>query len=298
MSIELQAQMRGVVDEKGKMYIGCNVRRTGDGYTLDQREHIERVLKDNGYATAKPLSTPMTEPPKDDKEWDPKVKIPFELPSLIGSLHYIAQWSRPDISYAVNYLARHQRRPTEHTIATAKRVLRYLVGTVDLKIAYKSSIKSSPARVTTYVDASHAAEADRKSQTGGLIFYNGSLLNSGSHHQKCITTSAAEAELIAASDYSRRTLGVVRLLEDLKIPHETPVIREDNSAVVAITSGTPKSKSTLRHVQTHHLFVREQAQRGAIKVKHISGDRQVADLLTKPLPKGKFELLRNRILLG
>eukprot|EP00961_Rhodomonas_salina_P001502 20572-Rhodomonas_salina.1 len=57
--------------------------------------------------------------------------------SLLGSLMYLQVWTRPEISYSVNYLARYTHRANKTTIAAARRVLRYLATTRDKGIRFK-----------------------------------------------------------------------------------------------------------------------------------------------------------------
>nr|GEX43021.1 retrotransposon-related protein [Tanacetum cinerariifolium] len=56
--------------------------------------------------------------------------------SLVGSLMYITT-TRPDIQFVVSYISRFVSKPTEVHFAAAKRVLRYLQGTLDYGIWYK-----------------------------------------------------------------------------------------------------------------------------------------------------------------
>lgn len=49
----------------------------------------------------------------------------------VSSLLYLTNATRPDISYAVNVLSRHQVNPTVNEWNMAKRVFQYLRGTRD-----------------------------------------------------------------------------------------------------------------------------------------------------------------------
>ena len=55
---------------------------------------------------------------------------------LVGSLIYLAICTRPDISYAAMALGQFNANPTRAHLVAAKRVLRYLAGTVDLALKF------------------------------------------------------------------------------------------------------------------------------------------------------------------
>ena len=56
--------------------------------------------------------------------------------SLVGSLLYLAEQTRPDIMYTVNILSRHMNAPTNQNWMCGKRLLRYLQGSKSLKLTY------------------------------------------------------------------------------------------------------------------------------------------------------------------
>jgi hypothetical protein len=51
----------------------------------------------------------------------------------------------------------------------------------------------------------------------------------------------------------------------------------------------------LRHIEIRYHYIRDMVQRGALKLQYISMDEQVADLLTKPLSRVKFEYFRDKL---
>jgi hypothetical protein len=93
---------------------------------------------------AHPVKTPMVvrslEEDKDSfrpRSDDEKLLGP-EVPYLraIGALMYLANWTRPDIAFTVNLLARHSANPTRRHWAGVKTILRYLNGTQDLGLYF------------------------------------------------------------------------------------------------------------------------------------------------------------------
>jgi hypothetical protein len=50
-----------------------------------------------------------------------------------------------------------------------------------------------------------------------------------------------------------------------------------------------------KHIEIWYHFIHDMLQRGAIKLQYVSTDEQVADVLTKPLSRVKFEHFRDNL---
>ena len=113
--------------------------------------------------------------------------------SMIGSLLWLATWTRPDISYAVGILSRKLHAPTINHYNLAIRVFRYLSHTKEYGITYRQSAglqvqtfmhsqESSAFPPTVpllyaYADASFADCIDsRRSTSGWLIILSGGVV--------------------------------------------------------------------------------------------------------------------------
>ncbi|KAL6328440.1 hypothetical protein AAG906_038315 [Vitis piasezkii] len=60
-------------------------------------------------------------------------------------------------------------------------------------------------------------------------------------------------------------------------------------------SFNPVQHSRMKHIQIDLHFVRDQVQKGALKVSYVHTQDQLADLLTKPLSRERTECLRAKI---
>ena len=87
---------------------------------------------------------------------------------LIECLMYAMLSTRPDLCFSINFLSRYQSKNTNGLWQYMKRVLRYVKGTLELKLTYaKSEYKNM---LIGYVDADWGNdEFDRKSTTGYLF---------------------------------------------------------------------------------------------------------------------------------
>ena len=65
--------------------------------------------------------------------------------STIGTLLYLAQCTRPDISFVVNLLARYSNAPTHKHWTGVKDIFCYLKGTTDLGLFYPYGSSSDAA---------------------------------------------------------------------------------------------------------------------------------------------------------
>ncbi|KAM0976935.1 hypothetical protein ACFX2C_019778 [Malus domestica] len=72
--------------------------------------------------------------PKKDKEEILEPGFPYL--SVIGALLYLAQYTRPDISFGVNLLTRYINEPTRRHCNGVKEIFCYLKGTMDLGLFY------------------------------------------------------------------------------------------------------------------------------------------------------------------
>ena len=66
---------------------------------------------------------------------------------------------------------------------------------------------------------------------------------------------------------------------------------EDNQGAIAITRN-PATRARTKHIDIHFHFVREEMKNEVLDLRYCPTNDMVADLLTKPLPKGRFETLR------
>ena len=49
-----------------------------------------------------------------------------------------------------------------------------------------------------------------------------------------------------------------------------------------------------KHIEIKYHYIRDMVQRGAVKFLYVAMEEQIADILTKPLARLKFEYFRER----
>lgn len=113
--------------------------------------------------------------------------------SAIGTLLYMSIMTRPDITYAVNYLARFAHYPHPKLVKMLNRVICYTRSTFGYSLHYIKS--SSDTSMTVYTDSDYAQDPiTRKSMNGFMIYVNGNLVYWKSKHTLFICTSSMKAE--------------------------------------------------------------------------------------------------------
>lgn len=277
-----------------KRFMGLNIDIKPNLIEIDQSHYIRKILHKFSMKECNPLKTPM----EVNLKLVPKDGEPTEQPfrELIGTLMYLAMGSRPDLSFAVNFFSRLQEGATDNHWSHLKRVLRYMQSTIDLKLTYKFDSEAPP--VSAYVDADWGSDTvDRKSTSGYvLLVYNCPILWQ-SKKQPMVALSSTEAEFVAACSVATEILWVHKLFSDINLQIENPTtIFEDNQGTIAM-SKNPETRRT-KHIDIRYNFLRDLVQEKKLKMEYVSTSNQIADILTKALPRDQFETLRNRILSG
>ena len=121
--------------------------------------------------------------------------------SAIGALMYLANHTRPDIAFAVNLLTRYGASPTRRHWNGVKHILRYLKGTLDMRLFYPNENKTY---LIGYADAGFRSDAHvGRSQTGYLFTCGGTAISWRSMKQTISATSSNHAEILAMHEASR-----------------------------------------------------------------------------------------------
>ena len=220
--------------------------------------------------------------------------------ALVGSLLYVAMWTRPDISFAVSQVARFQQDPSENHWHAAKHILRYLKGTRDLGLTFRASANGDvrAGHLRGYVDASWGEDpSTRKSQSGFVFTLGNAAIAWKSKLQTTVALSSTEAEYLALSTAVKDALFLRNLMGDLMpSQNKTVLLFEDNQSSIKQASNLQSSERT-KHIDVRHHFIKHHVANGDVALEYLPTDDQPADLLTKSLDRIKVSKFR-QILLG
>jgi hypothetical protein len=101
-----------------------------------------------------------------------------------------------------------------------------------------------------------------------------------------------KAEYMAANSASCEAIWLCKLLAELTDQTlDTIVIYCDNQSCIKLFEN-PVFHDRSKHIEIKYHFIRDRVQKGAMVLQYIPTNQQVADILTKPLAKGKFEMFK------
>ena len=73
-----------------------------------------------------------------------------------------------------------------------------------------------------------------------------------------------------------------------------PLVYIDNHSCVKL-SKNPVFHDKSKHIEIKYHYIMNMAQKGAVKLQYVATEEQIADVLTKPLARLKFEYFREKL---
>ncbi|KAG8492199.1 hypothetical protein CXB51_009896 [Gossypium anomalum] len=261
-------------------FLGMEVNQTPGGILLKQESFALKVLTKFSMLNCKPTPTPVVAGVKLSSHEGHEEVCETTYRSLIGCLLYLTA-TRPDIMFAVSLLSIFMHCCNVQHFQAAKRVLRYIKGTLSYGLLFS---KAAELRLKGYTDSDWAGSKDDMKSTSGYAFTLGSAMVCwSSKKQSLVAQSTAEAEYVAAASAVNQAIWLRKILADLNlIQEEATEILCDNKSAVAI------AKNPVFHGRTKHFdiklhVIREMEQACEIKLVHCNSENQIADILTKGL---------------
>ena len=173
-----------------------------------------------------------------------------------------------------------------------KIILRYLVHTSNLGLWYH---KGSRFDLVGYSDSDYAGcKVDQKSTSRICQFLGWSLVSWSSKKQNYVALSIVEAEYVVADACCAQLLWIRQTLQDFGC-HFTkiPLLCDNESAIKLANNHVSHSRT--KHIDIRHHFLRDHEAKRDIKIHHVSTEKQLADIFTKPLDEPRFWTLRSEL---
>ena len=128
------------VNDMGTLHwlLGIQIEYSNANITLSQTAYIDKVLTRFSMQDCNPVSTPIQCNQKLIAATDEDMRAnATTYQQIIGSIMYIVSATRPDLAYTISHLSQFNSDPSLSHQSAAKRVLRYLKGTRNLKLTDK-----------------------------------------------------------------------------------------------------------------------------------------------------------------
>lgn len=192
-------------------FLGLEAKKS-DGYFVSQTRYATRLLDRFRMGESKIMATPMDPCLKLIKDGGRFLKDATLFRQLVGSLFYLTI-TRPDISFSVGVVSQFMDKPCESHLIAAKRILRYIKGTLNFGLFYQ---QHTPLLLTGFVDADWAGDLNDRRSTIGYCFNMGSAAISWcSKKQTTVALSSCEAEYVGATMATQECIWLKRLIQEM-----------------------------------------------------------------------------------
>ena len=280
-------------------YLGVEIEvDTLGSVFIHQKTYIKDMLKKWDMENAKGSSSLVVDAPtQDELDADSDPAEVTLAQRLGGGLLWAATRSRPDISYAVSRLGSHCTSAPLWALALGKRVMRYLVATMDWCISFAAPLKI-PGKVVTppkflirgFADAGFEPDF---AQSGIVVFAGNALVEWRSVKQQQPARSTAEAEVTALQLGTLIIEGVESVITSMGVSIETSELHGDNSASLALVKGQGSWRT--RALSNRASATRARVDEGSLKLIQVASEAQLADGLTKSFSGPNMQKVRKQL---
>lgn len=230
------------------------------------------------------LSKKLTKPENTSKE--EMDSYPYR--EIIGSLMYLSNGTRPDITFAVNFLSQFNTCYSQDHWVAGKRILRYLKGTNTSGIKFSKKGKE----LEGYTDADWGSCLDdRHSYTGYAFILAGAAISWEAKKQRTVALSTMQSKYMSHTEAAKEAIYIRRFMEEVGFQLKGPTtIYCDNQAADKLARN-PVFNSRSKHIDIRYHFIRSALKEGHVDIKYIASEENSADVLTKGVST-VFSILR------
>lgn len=239
-------------------FLGLEFQKHDCGLFMHQRKYLLEVLKKFKMLDCNPSKTPAEMSCKLGKcETEPAVDCTLYR-QIVWSLRFICH-SRPGITFSVGVISRFMSDPRHSHMMAAKRILRYLRGTLDFGVLFPHQKEKVEPQLVAYSDSNWGEDVfDRKSTMGHVFLFGGAPISWCSKKQDVVALSICEAEYIAACSAACQACWLSSLLEELGVVTTDAVkLLVDSKSTIDLAKNSV-SHGRSKHIETKFHFLRDQ----------------------------------------
>ncbi|KAL6420584.1 hypothetical protein ACFW04_014632 [Cataglyphis niger] len=188
---------------------------------------------------------------------------------------YLAVITCSDIAYAISSLSQFNNKYGSEHWTTAKRVLCYLKGSINMFLAM-------------WMDADwKRCINDRHSYTGFVFFFSQAPITWESRKQRTVALSSVEAEYMGLTEATKESIYLRKFFLELGLKKFSDTIIFNDSASALKLAKNPIFYGRTKHIDIKHHFVREALKDNLINLEYLCTEDMMADVFTKALPASK-----------
>ena len=277
---------------------GCRIHRTSEHrYEIGQERFIDDLVRDycerfGWQPKQKSVELPLTklhadivlrEP--DESEIEPNAAaaaaIKARYLTLLGSLLWLAQQTRPDIAYAVSAAGRRAASPSQRNLQMLEHVLNYVHQSKSKRLVFDCSAHPHRVDLTAFTDSDWASDVEtRRSTTGLAVFLAGCPVAWVSRRQPTVSLSTAQAETNAAHTALKEVIYLKDLLTELGYNITMVPMLIDNTTVInRMMANASTSKHKYEGVIQH--WLKEMVEDRVVWPFYVDTTLNIADMFTK-----------------
>ena len=322
-ALETAFRVKTLNYEEGDRCLGMEVEinRNNNTITLTSERQIQSMLTQCGFEDVHGSKYPM-KPDKEEVD-EPEIETDLNLQQIGGHLQYIASQCRPDACIPASIINSEKLHPTRKTEQNAKQTMGYFKREKSRGLRYTRGSKDA-LRAIFFVDANWGGSRNKRSRHGYIVRMFGGTIVFKCALQKLVTLSSTWSETVGLSEAMRFNRWLRCFLLEIGLPQDpTDMIimkpsdprkitlgtthtgvkeyptyfLEDNQAAIALSQQLlNKLSDKSRHISIRDFFCKECVATGEAKVFYVPTKLNVADFLTKILPRDSFISFRDQIM--
>jgi len=233
-----------VLEKDPDYFLGCAIEwdpNTGI-IKLDPGKHLRAIVAkyDMTDIHSSPIPLPVRRKIYMNEDWNGDKKLRNLYQQIAGSLNYAAQL-RPELMFSVSQLFRVMSCPTHENLSLARQVIKYIIGSLDLKITYRPDDPNDPLseannELMMFTDSDWATSVDTRCSHGCyVVMFACAAIAHRSKSHKSVMLSSAAAEYYETSEGCPELAYIHGILKDFygaECPSTPTFI--DNQACIAM----------------------------------------------------------------
>jgi hypothetical protein len=186
----------------------------------------------------------------------------------------------------MSIVSRYMSNPGKEHWRAVQWIFKFLRGTADHCLQFGRTAKG----LIGYVDSDYTGDLDRRRSLTGYVFTAGSCAVSWKAVlQPVVALSTTEAEYMAIAEACKELIWLKGLNAELCGVDSFINLFSDSQSAIYLTKDQMFHART-KHIEIKYHYVRDEIEKGKLKVCKISTHNNPTDMLTKSVPVAKFEL--------